>query len=76
MMRVNVPGKGQREFSTGETDYADALKVLQKKEAEIADGENPTKAQEPLYARRRRPRSSKRLRAERAHDVGDDAPED
>ena len=44
MMRVNVPGKGQREFSTGETDYAEALKELQRKEAEIADGDNPTQA--------------------------------
>ena len=44
-MRPNVPGKGQREFSTGESDYAEALKVLQKKEAEIADGDNPTQAQ-------------------------------
>lgn len=44
LMRVNVPGHGQREFSTGEKDYGEALKVLQKKEAEIADGATPTKA--------------------------------
>jgi len=43
-MRVNIPGRGQREFTTGETDYAEALKVLQRKEAEIADGARPSRA--------------------------------
>jgi len=42
--RVSVPGKGQREFSTGETDHDEALKVLLRKEAEIADGARPTRA--------------------------------
>jgi len=40
-MIVNIPGKGQREFSTGQTDYDEALKVYQRKVAEIADGLAP-----------------------------------
>jgi integrase len=43
-MIVNIPGKGQREFSTGQTDYDEALKVYQKKVAEIADGLTPSRA--------------------------------
>jgi integrase len=42
-MIVNIPGRGQREFSTGQTDYDEALKVYQKKVAEIADGLTPAR---------------------------------
>src|SRR4029077_18291282 len=36
--------KGQREYSTGQTDYDEALKVYQRKVAEIADGLAPARA--------------------------------
>ena len=40
-MIINIPGKGQREFSTGQTDYDEALKVYHRKVAEIAEGATP-----------------------------------
>jgi integrase len=42
-MIINIPGKGQREYSTGQTDYDEALKVYQRKVAEIADGLQPSR---------------------------------